>query len=133
MPLQARVTRAPDDLPIAILALQGEVNSESVPLMEEHIDRCLRAHGRVVIDFSNTVYVSSAGWRGIMDRCSKGKPASVAIACLQPAVRNVYEMLGLSHVLSACDTVSDAIAALRAAAGREPPSAARNPGGGTPR
>jgi anti-anti-sigma factor len=133
MPLQAHVTRVPGDLPIAILALHGEVNSESVTVMEEHIDRCLRAYGRAVIDLSNTVYVSSAGWRGIMARCSKGKPASIMIACMQPSVRNAYELLGLSHVLSARDTVADAIAALRSAAGWEPPPPARNPRGGTGR
>ena len=112
MSLQAIVTKTTDEPAIAILALYGEVNSETVSVMDAQLNQQLQQCGRVVVDFSQTVYVSSAGWRSLVDRCSKTRPAGVVVASMQPSVRDVYDLLGMGYVLGAYDTVRDAVAAL---------------------
>lgn len=126
MSLQAIVTKTTDGPPVGIVALYGEVNSETVSLLDAHLNSLLQQCGRVVVDFSQTSYVSSAGWRSLVDRCSKTRPAGVAVACMQVSVRDVYDLLGMGYVLGAFDTVRDALAALQqppaqpADAGRKP-------------
>jgi len=122
MSLQAIVTKTTDEPAIAILALYGEVNSETVSVMDAQLNQQLQQCGRVVVDFSQTVYVSSAGWRSLVDRCSKTRPAGVVVASMQPSVRDVYDLLGMGYVLGAYDTVRDAVAALL-----RPPVAAATP------
>lgn len=131
MSLQAIVTKTTDEPPIAILALYGEVNSETVSVMDAQLNQQLQQCGRVVVDFSQTVYVSSAGWRSLVDRCSKTRPAGVVVACMQPSVRDVYDLLGMGYVLGAYDTVRDAVAALQGPQAPAPTPPQRKPSGST--
>jgi len=127
MSLQAVIAWPSEEPTVAVLTLCGEVNSETASIMDQHVDACLRRGGRVVIDFSNTEYVSSSGWRGLIDRCSKSKPAAIAVACMQPGVHDVYDLLGMKYVLRAFDTVRDAVAALAAPVAPDTPAKAKNP------
>lgn len=129
MSLQAIVTKTTDEPPIAVLALYGEVNSETVSVMDVQLNLQLQQCGRVVVDFSQTVYVSSAGWRSLVDRCSKSRPAGVVVACMQPAVRDVYDLLGMGYVLGAYDTVRDAVVAVQRAQSQPSVTPPRNPSG----
>jgi len=113
MSLQSIVTKTTDAPPVAIVAVYGEVNSETVSEFDREIDRQLEDCGRVVIDCTHTLYVSSSGWRGLIDRSSAGRPAGIAVACMQPAVRDVYDLLGLGHVLSSYETIREAVVALQ--------------------
>lgn len=123
MSLQSFVTQTTDETPIAILAFYGEVTSESVSEMDAQLDRLLRQRGRVVVDLGQTAYVSSAGWRSLVDRCSRSRPAGVVVACMQPSVRDVYDLLGMGYVLGAHDTVRDAVLALQQAPAQQPVAA----------
>lgn len=129
MSLQAIVTKTTDEPPVAVLALYGEVNSETVSVMDAQLNLQLQQCGRVVVDFSQTVYVSSAGWRSLVDRCSKTRPAGVVVACMQPAVRDVYDLLGMGYVMNAYDTVRDAVVAVQRAQSQPPATPPRNPSG----
>ena len=129
MSLQAIVTKTTDEPPIAIIALYGEVNSETVSTMDAQLNQQLQQCGRVVVDFSQTVYVSSAGWRSLVDRGSKSRTAGVVVACMQPSVRDVYDLLGMGYVLGGYDTVRDAVAALLRPQPQPAATPPRNPTG----
>lgn len=128
MSLQAIVTKTADEPPVAILALHGEVNSETVSVMDAQLNELLQQCGRVVVDFSQTAYVSSAGWSSLVDRCSKTRPVGVVVAGMQPSVRDVYDLLGMGYVLGAHDTVREAIVFLQRPP-VQPATAPRSPSG----
>jgi anti-anti-sigma factor len=109
MSLEALVLKTCDDAPVGVLALYGEVNSETVSKMDAHVAALMREFGKVVVDFTHTVYVSSAGWRGLMDESSKKGPARLAVAGMQPSVRDVYDLLGMAYLITAYDTVREAV------------------------
>lgn len=132
MALQSIVSQTTDEPPIAILAFYGEVTSESVSEMDTQLDRLLLQCGRVVVDLAQTAYVSSAGWRSLVDRCSRSRPTGVVVACMQSSVRDVYDLLGMGYVLGAHDTVRDAVLALQQVTVQQPAVApVRNPSGST--
>ena len=112
MSLEALVLKTCDDAPVAVLALYGEVNSETVSTMDAQVAVLVCQFGKIVVDFTHTVYVSSAGWRGLIDESQKSRPARIAVAGMQPSVRDVYDLLGMAYVLPAHDTVRDAVVAL---------------------
>ncbi len=70
--------------------------------------------GSVVIDFSQVDYISSAGLRVLMaaakqTRSSGGK---VAIAALQPVVREIYQISHFDKVVPCYPAVDDALEAV---------------------
>lgn len=130
MSLQSIVTQTTDEPPIAIVAFYGDVTSESVSEMDTQLDRQLQQCGRVVVDLAQTAYMSSAGWRSLVDRCSRNRPTGIVVACMQSSVRDVYDLLGMAYVLGAHDTVRDAVLALQQVAVQQPVVApVRNPSG----
>ena len=113
MALEGIATRTCGESPVAILALYGEVTSETVLDLERTIDSLMCDFTQVVVDFQHTVYVSSAGWRSLIERCRQGRQP-IRVAGMQASVRDVYDLLGLNYVLSAHETVADALAAFAA-------------------
>lgn len=115
MLLRLLVTTTTDEPPVGLVAVYGEVNSETAALMDAQLDGRLQHSGRVVLDLSHANYVSSAGWRSLADRCTRNRPAGVAVAGMQVGVRDAYDLLGMSYVVRAYETPYDAVEALRKA------------------
>lgn len=110
MAIEMRVAEAGPGSGIAILAAVGELDSQTVLHLEETLDQVLRTHNSVVVDLSDIRYVSSAGWRAFVRRASLGADPHLKIAGMIPSVREVFDLLGLTHVLSAYPTAAEAVA-----------------------
>jgi len=113
MGFEGIATQTGGDSPVAILAPYGEITSENVSDMEKSMDSLLRDFAQLVIDFTHTSYVSSAGWRTLIDRCRHVRQP-IRVAGMQCTVRDVYDLLGLNYVIAAHDTVAEAVAAFNA-------------------
>lgn len=111
MSLEAIVRRPGIDQPVAVLALYGEVSSETASKMDESIDVLMQEFGRLVLDLTHTLFISSAGWRGLLERSHKGAQAQIRLAGMQPSVLDVFYLLGINYVVAAHETVGDATAA----------------------
>ena len=111
MSLSSILRTRPGTTPIAVLELCGEVNTETAFELETTLDEVLETRDQLILDLSRVLYVSSAGWRTLIDRGSQGGRVRLRIAGMQPSVREVFELLGLTSVLIPYDSVDAALAA----------------------
>ena len=110
MSLEVRISEAGPRGTVAVLAPHGELDSQTVMHLEESLDVLLRTHAHAVVDLSPTRYVSSAGWRAFVRRASFGADPRLKIAGMNSSVREVFDLLGLAHVLEAFPSVAEAVA-----------------------
>lgn len=88
------------------LALSGRLDSLTFPVLSSEIDTLYGgAPIDLVLDFSQIDYVSSAGLRVVVGAQKKATAAAkkLTLRALQPAVRDVFVMTGLSSVLTIAD------------------------------
>jgi anti-anti-sigma factor len=110
-----------------VLAPVGRIEMTTADPFREQVLAALEAlgaGGAVVIDCAALDYVSSAGLRALMiaSKTAKSKSLGLAIASMQPVVREIFQISRFDLVITCFDTVRDALgqldpAALDAAAG----------------
>ncbi len=98
---------------ILILRPRGRLDSSNAPELERLLTEQLDAGSqRLVFDFSDLEYISSAGLRVVLLagkklRTSKGRMVLVA---LQDMVREVFDMSGFLALFAVADTLDEGIA-----------------------
>lgn len=65
-----------------------------------------------MLDFSGLDYISSAGLRVLMIAAKEVKPQQgiIAVAAMQPVVREIFDISKFNLVLNCFDSVADALA-----------------------
>ena len=102
---------------IAILSLDGYVDSATSLNMDEAIDSILRQGVyRVVVDLTKVGYISSAGWGVFISKIKdiRENSGGLKIAGMRPDVRDVFDLLGFGHIIEAHDSVNEAVGAFEA-------------------
>lgn len=98
-----------------VVAVTGKLDAVSAGDYEKAINQLI-ADGktRLVIDFADLSYISSAGLRVLLSTAKQLKPKGGAalFANLQEGVRDVFEMTGFSSILGIHPSVDAALAAL---------------------
>jgi len=74
------------------------------------------ADGAVVIDGAHLDYISSAGLRVLVIAARAANGRQLGIATLQPVVREIYSISRFDAIITAFETVRDALAKLDPAA-----------------
>lgn len=98
---------------ILILRPRGRLDSSSSPELERLLVEQLDAGSqRLVLDFSDLEYISSAGLRVVLLagkklRASKGK---MALVSLQPMVHEVFDMSGFLALFVVSPTLDEGLA-----------------------
>jgi len=71
-------------------------------------------HAPLVLDFSQVEYISSMGLRVLMmaSKAMRARNAAIAIAALQPAVAEIFDIARFRLVVNVFPTVRDALAAV---------------------
>ncbi len=84
------------------------------------LERCKAEGTALLIDFAAVDYISSVGLRALMltAREAKANDTALAVAALQPLVREIFQISRFDMVVSTHPTVAAALAAL------SPPAAA---------
>lgn len=98
---------------VTVLALQGSLDVITSPELERKVQELIDAgERRLVFDLERLDYVSSAGLRAFMLGIKQMTAAGghVRFAGLSKAVRQVFDVAGLSFRLSLLPTVDEAIA-----------------------
>ena len=98
-----------------ILSVSGKLDAVSAPEYEKAVSALIEEGKlRIVVDFANLSYISSAGLRVLLSTAKQLKPkGGVAVfACLQDNVREVFEMTGFSAMLGIHPSTEAALAAL---------------------
>ncbi|WP_142848224.1 STAS domain-containing protein [Telmatospirillum sp. J64-1] len=98
-----------------VFAPQGRIDSNNAAEAESTIIGNIDGGAeRVVFDFGQLDYISSAGLRVILVAAKKikAKRGKLAICSMKASIREVFEMSGFLSILTVCDTPEAAQAAV---------------------
>jgi anti-anti-sigma factor len=98
--------------PITVLAVQGSVDSLTAEQLTRQLSEQVDAgRVRLVIDFSQVHYTSSAGLRSLLItlKASRSKGGDLRMAGVQPNVLGVLSMSGFTSIIKVFDTVDAAV------------------------
>lgn len=100
---------------VHFLRLEGRLDAASSPALEERLDPLYSKENlRVVMDFAQVSYVSSAGMRLLLSASKRMSAAGgrFILISLQQEVEEVLEIAGVDRLLTLCKTEEEAKAAL---------------------
>ncbi len=95
-----------------IIAIPSRFDANNAPDIESEIKTLLAGKpSKLVLDFSATDYIASAGLRVLLvvtrDQMKAG--GKVALAGIRPQVLKVFDMAGFTSIFTICATREDAI------------------------
>jgi anti-sigma B factor antagonist/stage II sporulation protein AA (anti-sigma F factor antagonist) len=105
-----------------VLAASGRIDHASADgfrdALQPYLAQCKADGDVVLLDFSGVEYISSVGLRVLMlaAKQAKRQQGAVAVAALQPVVREIFEISKFTMVVPCFAGVRDALAALAPAA-----------------
>jgi anti-sigma B factor antagonist len=100
---------------ITILIPVGRINNDtSTSFQPRLLESVAPAGSKVLIDFSNVEYISSAGLRALMmaAKQSKANNGRLAVASLTPMVKEIFTISRFSVVVQVFETMAEATTAL---------------------
>jgi anti-anti-sigma factor len=101
---------------IVVLGPVGRLNNDTSPEFQTRLLGCVgSAAAAVLVDFSRVDYISSAGLRALMaaSKQSKATGGRLAVAGLNPVVREIFTISRFSYVVNVFETLAEALRALR--------------------
>ena len=106
--------RTIDGIRVAVLdtRLDAYVAKQIGPALD---DFCQRGVEKLLFDFSRTEYISSAGLRLLISTAKKMQESGgrCILCSLKPNVRKVFEMAGITHIFSICDSEEEGLKSFR--------------------
>jgi anti-anti-sigma factor len=101
---------------ITIVDVAGVVDTGTTLILDEHLSALLREERyKLVINLAEVTYVSSAGWGLFISLLQKTREqqGDIKLVAMSQEVRNVFNMLAFSNLISAYLTEEEAIAAFK--------------------
>ena len=101
-----------------VLAALGRIDHASAEsfkaALEPHLAQCKAGGDVVVLDFSGVEYISSVGLRILMlaAKQARAQAGAIAVAALQPVVKEIFEISRFTLVIPCFAGVHDALTAL---------------------
>ena len=95
-----------------VVQLQGKVDATSAPSVEQALIGVIdQGEKKLVIDCASLDFISSAGLRSLLLAVKKMKSAggAIALAALQPHVKEVFDISGFSALFVIHGSKADAI------------------------
>ncbi len=92
---------------VLILRISGRLDATSSPMMEKKIVSLIDAEQyRLLLNFENVEYLSSAGMRLLLSTTKKlkSKEGKMVVSSLAENVLEVIKMAGFDHILNICDS-----------------------------
>jgi len=108
-----KATPTPD---IPVIEIPDRLDTSNVKEMVSGLrSLCSGDPDRIVLDFSHTEYIASAGLRVVleMSRELQKKGGGIALFGLKPPVRKIFELSGFTNILRIYDTQNEALESLR--------------------
>jgi anti-anti-sigma factor len=98
---------------ITVVSIKGSLDANTSAEATAYLDAEIEdGHTKLVIDFSDVSYLSSAGLRVILGTTKKARGAGggVRLAGAEGNIRRVVDVSGFSKVIKTFPTVKDAVA-----------------------
>ncbi|MDE1146255.1 MAG: STAS domain-containing protein [Azospirillaceae bacterium] len=98
---------------VKLAVIEGRLDTETAPNVEGQL-LALLGQAPVVLDMAGIRFVSSAGLRVLLKAAKAAKAAgtSFVLSGLQPAVQEVYDISGFTHIVAAHADRDAALAAI---------------------
>ncbi len=99
---------------VSVLSFEGNLDTNTAPQAQEQIDQLIDGgSSKILINFNELNYISSAGLRVLLATAKKLKATSgdLKICGLNQTVQEVFDISGFSSILSVVATEEDALAA----------------------
>ena len=105
-------TRTSND--IHIVSLSGSLDSTTSPDTQKSMDAVVAGAKKVLLDFSQLDYISSAGLRVLLGAAKKLRASGGTLGMfgLNQSVREVFEISGFSTILSIYQSEAEALGAM---------------------
>jgi anti-sigma B factor antagonist len=96
---------------IQVVAISGRVDVISANDLEIFLNGAISDNSRIIFDLSDTEYISSSGLRVLLAalKTLKTKNGEMRLASLQPVVRNILDVSGLSNIFSIHHNLKEAM------------------------
>jgi len=101
---------------VMVVELGGHVDQSNSYQLEKLFDNIIESGCyRVIVDFSNVYYMSSAGWGVFVGEIKRfrDKGGDIKLASMRPEIYEVYQMLEFYHILDDYPSVEAAAASFR--------------------
>ena len=97
----------------AVVALNGDVDLQTSPLVRQKLLECLESNTKVVVDLSAVNYIDSSGVASLVEafQLSRKKGASFSLASVSSAAMRVLSLARLDKVFTIHPSVEAATAA----------------------
>jgi len=108
-----RLSTSVDEQGVTLIEVQGEVDAHTSGDLDKALgDLLAQKQSRLVLDFSQVGYVSSAGLRALLRAQQKTRKlgGEVRLFGLSPFVRQVFELAGFDRLLRIAATRQEAVA-----------------------
>lgn len=85
-----------------LLTVEGRVDTNTSPQLQERLLKAFQKGSRVILDFEQVEYVSSAGLRALLigQKTANSKKGSMKLIHVQEAVQEVLDLSGFSAILT---------------------------------
>lgn len=85
-----------------LLTVEGRVDTNTSPQLQEMLLKAFQKGSRVILDFEQVEYVSSAGLRALLigQKTAGSKKGSMKLIHVQEAVQEVLDLSGFSAILT---------------------------------
>ncbi len=97
---------------ISVMTFEGNLDTNTAPQAQEQIDKVIDGgSAKVLINFGDLNYISSAGLRVLLTTAKKLKASSgdLKICCLNETVQEVFDISGFSTILTVASSEDDAL------------------------
>lgn len=96
------------------LFVGGDVDASSSIHLDNALSDALKTHNKVIVDFSELEYISSAGLGVFMSYIQQIESDNISLAIfgLKEKVFQVFEILGLDQLIEICPTREDALSTI---------------------
>jgi anti-sigma B factor antagonist len=106
--------RSEQDIPV--VSITGDIDLESSPKLREFLKpKSSKKTPALLLDFTGVNYIDSSGLATLIEyyQAVQGFKGKLALACLSPRVKNVFEIVRLEQIFSLYPDIPTALAALK--------------------
>ncbi len=103
--------RIEEDQPVWTISLHGYLDAHTAPKLEETFEEMIESEKtKLVVDFANLDYISSAGLGVFMAFIEevREQQGDIKLAAMTPKVFNVFDLLGFPMLYDFCDSTTEA-------------------------
>ncbi len=96
---------------IQVIKISGRIDVISADDLESFLNNAIANNSRIIFDLSETEYISSSGLRVFLAtlKILKGKNGEMRLVSLQPVIRNILDISGLSNIFSIHHSLKEAM------------------------